>query len=213
LWAGKAGDPFWIEPDVLRAVGEAFQHGTRIDLDAWDSRQAKNLFAGHSVYSIVLEVPNAVLLAVAGHEQRIGLWGLTTLATDAGGWRPINRGGLPMIHPLFTQLNEGLGNRLNGGRPSEDPQTYGKLLVDLVAAMVTANGTTEDPGAYAELVVSRFLPNVPRYTLGTPAAFSFVGWNGRALTDNAPDVMFSLASNSAVTLGLGTESVTSKPSR
>ena len=27
-WAGKAGDPFWIEPDVLHAVGHAFQDGT-----------------------------------------------------------------------------------------------------------------------------------------------------------------------------------------
>jgi hypothetical protein len=23
IWAGKAGDPFWIEPDVARAVGHA----------------------------------------------------------------------------------------------------------------------------------------------------------------------------------------------
>ena len=28
VWAGKAGDPFWIEPDVLHAVGHAFQDGT-----------------------------------------------------------------------------------------------------------------------------------------------------------------------------------------
>ncbi len=28
VWAGKAGDPFWIEPDVLTAVGTAFQDGT-----------------------------------------------------------------------------------------------------------------------------------------------------------------------------------------
>jgi hypothetical protein len=27
IWAGKAGDPFWIEPDVLHAVGHAFQDG------------------------------------------------------------------------------------------------------------------------------------------------------------------------------------------
>ena len=59
VWAGKAGDPFWIEPDVLHAVGHAFQDGTAIDLSGWDPAQAKNLFAGHTVYSIVLEVPDA----------------------------------------------------------------------------------------------------------------------------------------------------------
>ena len=35
FWAGKAGDPFWIEPDVLHAVGHAFQDGTTIDLGSW----------------------------------------------------------------------------------------------------------------------------------------------------------------------------------
>jgi hypothetical protein len=46
---------------------------------------------------------------------RIGVWAVSTPATDAGGWRSINRVPLPMIHPLFTQHNEELGNRLNAG--------------------------------------------------------------------------------------------------
>ena len=36
------------------------------------------------------------------------------------------------------------------------------------------------------------------YTVGTPAAFGFVEWNGRSLTDNAPDVMFSIAANTPI---------------
>ena len=210
LWTGQAGDPFWIEPDVLHAVGHAFQDGTKIDLSGWDPARAANLFAGHTVWSIVLEIPDALLLPIAT-DGRIGFWGLTTLATDAGGWRRINRAGLPMTHPLFTQFNEDLGDRLNDGRPADDPQTYGKLLTDLVAGMVAANGTARDPRAYAETVVARLLPNLLPYTIGTPAAFGFAGWNGRTLTDNAPDVMFSLASNSPVGLGIGKESVTAKP--
>jgi hypothetical protein len=51
VWAGKAGDPFWIEPDVLHAVGHAFQDGTTVNLSGWDASRAKNLFAGHTVYS------------------------------------------------------------------------------------------------------------------------------------------------------------------
>jgi Domain of unknown function (DUF4331) len=97
LWAGKAGDPFWIEPDVLHAVGHAFQDGTKVDLSGWNPAQAKNLFAGHTVYSIVLEVPDRELLPEKGHNHRIGVWAVSTLATDAGGWRSINRVGLPMI--------------------------------------------------------------------------------------------------------------------
>jgi len=212
VWAGKAGDPFWIEPDVLHAVGHAFQDGTSINLSGWDASRAKNLFAGHTVYSIVLEVPDNELLAEAGDTRRIGVWAVSTLATDAGGWRSINRVGLPMIHPLFTQYNEDLGNRLNAGRPADDFATYGAAVSKAIASVVSANGTAEDPRAYGEKVAHRFFPNILPYEVGTPAVFGFVEWNGRSLTDNAPDVMFSIAANTPVRLGIGKDSVTAKPS-
>jgi hypothetical protein len=212
VWAGKAGDPFWIEPDVLHAVGHAFQDGTVVNLSGWDPSRAKNLFAGHTVYSIVLEVPDAELLAGAGDRRRIGVWAVATLATDAGGWRSINRVGLPMIHPLFTQFNEDLGNRLNAGRPADDFATYGEAVTKAIAGVVSANGTAQDPQAYGEKVAHRFFPNILPYQVGTPAVFGFAEWNGRSLTDNAPDVMFSIAANAPVRLGIGRDSVTSKPS-
>jgi hypothetical protein len=212
LWAGKAGDPFWIEPDVLHAVGHAFEDGTAINLAGWDPNAAKNLFAGHTVWSIVLELPDAELLDDAVATRRIGVWAVATLATDAGGWRSINRVGLPMIHPLFTQFNEDLGDRLNAGCPADDFATYGEVVAKAIAGVVSANGTAEDPRAYAEKVAHRFFPNVLPYEVGTPAVFGFAEWNGRSLTDNAPDVMFSIAANAPVRLGIGKESVTSKPS-
>jgi hypothetical protein len=212
FWAGKAGDPFWIEPDVLHAVGHAFQDGTAVNLSGWDPSHAKNLFAGHTVYSIVLEVPDSELLAGAGDRRRIGVWAVSSLATDAGGWRSINRVGLPMIHPLFTQYNEDLGNRLNAGRPADDFATYGEAVTKAISGVVSANGTAQDPRAYGEKVAHRFFPNILQYEVGTPAVFGFGGWNGRSLTDNAPDVMFSIAANAPVSLGIGKESVTSKPS-
>lgn len=213
LWAGKAGDPFWIEPDVLHAVGHAFQDGTTVNLAGWDASRAKNLFAGHTVYSIVLEVPDQDLLAATRGNRRVGVWAVSTLATDAGGWRSINRVGLPMIHPLFTQYNEDLGNRLNAGRPLDDFETYGETVIKAITGAVAANGTAEDPRGYAERVAHRFFPNMLPYEIGTDAVFGFANWNGRSLTDNAPDVMFSLAANTPIRLGIGKESVTSKPSK
>jgi hypothetical protein len=212
VWAGKAVDPFWIEPDVLHAVGHAFQDGTAVDLSGWDPSQAKNLFAGHTVYSIVLEVPDRELLGRTGGDRKLGVWAVSMLATDAGGWRAINRVGLPMIHPLFTQFNEDLGNRLNAGRPADDLATYGETFAKAIAGVVAANGTAGDPRAYAERIVHRLCPNILPYEVGTPAVFGFGDWNGRSLTDNAPDVMFSIAANTPVHLGIGKESVTSKPS-
>jgi hypothetical protein len=158
-------------------------------------------------------VPDKELLPDAGHNHRIRVWALASLATDAGGWRPINRAGLPMIHPLFTRHNEDLGNRLNAGRPAEDFETHGVLFTKSIAGVVGANGTADDPRAYGEKVAHRFLPNLLPYTVGTPAAFGFAEWNGRSLTDNASDVMFSIASNTPVRLGIGKESVSSKPSK
>ncbi len=213
VWADRAGDPFWIEPDVLHAVGHAFQDGTTVNLSGWDPSRAKNLFAGHTVYSIVLEVPDQELLSGTSGNRRVGIWAVSTLATDAGGWRSINRVGLPMIHPLFTQFNEDLGNRLNAGRPHDDFATYGEVVTKAIAGVVTANGTAEDPRAYAEKVAHRFFPNILPYEIGTSAAFGFADWNGRSLTDNAPDVMFSVAANTPIRLGIGKELVTSKPSR
>jgi hypothetical protein len=205
VWTGKAGDPFWIEPDVLHAVGHAFQDGTSVDLSGWDASHAKNLFAGHTVYSIVLEVPDGELLPGVGDKLRIGVWAVSTLATNAGGWRSINRVGLPMIHPLFTQYNEDLGNRLNAGRPADDFATYGETVIKAIAGVVSATGTAEDPRAYGEKVAHRFFPNILPYQVGTPAVFGFAEWNGRSLTDNAPNVMFSIAANAPVSLGIGKE--------
>jgi hypothetical protein len=212
IWAGRAGDPFWIEPDVLHAVGHALQDGTTINLSGWDPSKGKNLFAGHTVHAMVLEVPDDVLLANAGSNRRIGVWAVSTLGTDAGGWRSINRIGLPMIHPLFTQFNEDLGNRLNAGRPADDFTTHGKTVMKAIAGAVRANDSCEDPEGYAAKMAHRCCPNILPYTVGTPAFFGFIEWNGRSLTDNAPNVMFSLASNTPVALGIGKESVASKPS-
>ena len=212
-WAGKAGDPFWIEPDVLHAVGHAFQDGTIVDLAGWDPQKARNLFAGHTVYSIVLEVPDEDLRTSEAHNRHIGVWAVSTLATDAGGWRSINRIGLPMIPPLFTQFNEDLGNRLNAGHPIDDFATYGEAVIKAVTGAVRANGTAQDPEAYARKIAHRLFPNMLPYQVGTPAIFGFVEWNGRSLTDNAPDVMFSIAANTPIRLGIGKESVTSKPTK
>jgi len=210
-WAGHAGDPFWIEPDVLHAVGHAFHDGTKVDLGSWEPSKAKNFFAGQTVYAIVLEVPDAELLAGAGDNRKIGVWAVATLATDAGGWRSINRIGLPMIPPLFAQYNEDFGNRLNAGHPSEDFATYGAHVTRSIEDVVAAYGTAEDPHAYAEKIAHRLFPNMLPYTVGTQASFGFVEWNGRTLTDNAPNVMFSTAANTPIQLGIGKESITSKP--
>ncbi len=117
-----------------------------------------------------------------------------------------------MIHPLFTQYNEDLGNRLNAGHPSEDFATYGAVVAKAIAGAVSAIGTSADPQVYGERVARRFFPNMLPYKIGTSATFGFAEWNGRSLIDNAPDVMFSIAANAPVRLEIGKDSVSPKPS-
>ncbi|MDN3028557.1 hypothetical protein [Streptomyces sp. S.PB5] len=61
-----------------------------------------------------------------------------------------------MIHPLFTQFDKDLGDRLNKNVPSEDVALlHGKALTASIAGVVRAYGTAEDPEAYARSVVAR----------------------------------------------------------
>ena len=211
LWAGPAHDPFFLDGEVLHAVGDAFHAGTRVNLSAWSPAAAKNApFGSDEVYSIVLEVPDAELLAVAT-DGRIDSWALTVLATDAGGWHPIDRAGLPMIHPLFAQHDGQLGNQLNAAAPAEDRKLFGDRFARAIATVVSAYGTAADPELYGRAVADKLLPNVLPYTVGTQAVFGYGLWNGRSLTDSAPDVMFSLATNTALSTAVTKESVPFKP--
>jgi hypothetical protein len=116
-----------------------------------------------------------------------------------------------MIHPLFAQEDDELGNSLNAGGPADDFAMHGQAAIDEIAGIVAAYGTADDPRGYAERLVHRLFPNVLPYRVGTPASFDFLGWNGRRMTDNATDVMFSLATNHPVGTGVGKDSVTRKP--
>jgi hypothetical protein len=79
---------------------------------------------------------------------------------------------------------------------------YGPLVSTLVAGVVAAMGRAPDPQAYGELVAALCFPDILRYEIGTPAVFGFAKRNGRALTDNAPEVMFSIVVNAALSDGL-----------
>jgi Domain of unknown function (DUF4331) len=206
VWTGRASDPFWMNPAVVEAVGHAFQQGTDVDVPAQDASQVSSLFAGQKILSIVLEVPDTGLLPFT-RDTHIGMWTTTALATDAGGWHRINRCGLPMVSPIFAQFDDELAEKLNQTAPADDPQTFGDVITDRVAAVVAARGTTTDPRGYGRDIADRLLPDVLPYVIGTPAVFGFTKFNGRALTDNAGEVMFSLTTDSALSIGLSQDAV------
>jgi len=200
IWAGRIADPFYIDLGELAMINTAVRNGAKIDRSAWRAENARNSFAGTTVESIVLEVSHQHPQLHAG--VRTGVWCATKLATDAGGWRQINRAGHPMMWPIFWPDDTDFANPANDRHPSADLNAEGKNIADLVTAAVAANGTSGDPEGYGHMVARVLFPDVLRYVAGTPATYGFSTRNGRTLADNAPEVMFSLVLNTAVTSGL-----------
>jgi len=200
LWAGRIGDAFYIDLSLLGMVNSAVRKGSALDLSGWRPQNAKNSFAGTYVESIVLEVSHQHPQLRPG--AHIGVWCATKLATDAGGWRQINRGGHPMMWPIFWPDDVRFDNPQNTRHPSEDFQALGKPIGDLIASAVAATGTSADPQGYGRAVARELFPDVLRYVVGTPAIYGFTGRNGRTLADNAPETMLSLVVATAVPAGL-----------
>jgi hypothetical protein len=200
LWAGRVADPFYIDLSLLAKVNGPVNKGTAIDLSDWHPENAKNSFAGTSVESIVLEISHQHPRLKPG--ARIGVWCATKLATDAGGWRQINRGGHPMMWPIFWPDDTHFTNPANTRHPSKDFDAEGQHIAEHIAAVVAASGTSDDPQGYAQTVVRQLFPDVLPYVVGTPATFGFATRNGRTLADNAPEVMLSLVAGTAVNAGL-----------
>ena len=99
LWAGRIADSFYIDLSLLARVNSAVHDGTAVDLSGWQPEQAQNSFTNTTVESIVLEISHKHPVLRPG--TRLGVWCTTKLATDAGGWRQINRAGYPMMWPIF----------------------------------------------------------------------------------------------------------------
>jgi hypothetical protein len=211
LWAGLAAESSWVEPTVLAAIRRALRFGRKVELAGWHPRRAVNAFAGTTVYALVLEVPDDVIAGSLGSRREIGFWGTTTLATDAGGWRPVDRMGLPMVQSLFNHGEDERASDYNTTHPADDRANYGELFAGLVAGLVAAHETADDPRAYGCIVARLLLPDILTYRVGSAASYSFACHNGRGLSDNVPEVMFSLVTNRALSDGLSKRHVAGKP--
>ncbi len=200
LWAGKVSDSFYIDLSLLAIVNGAVAKGTAPDLSGWDPGKARNSFAGTTVRTIVLEIPHADPLLRPG--AKAGVWCATKLATDAGGWRQVNRAGHPMMWPIFWPGDVQFTNPANTRHPSQDAADDGATLAGQVTAVAAAAGSIGDPQGYGQAVAGALYPDVLPYVVGTPASYGFAGFNGRTLADNAPEVMLSLVTGTAVPSGL-----------
>jgi Domain of unknown function (DUF4331) len=200
IWAGRIADSFYIDLSLLAVVNAAVKNGTAVDLSGWRPDHAQNSFADTHVDSIVLEVSHQHPRLRPG--AHIGVWCASKLATDAGGWRQINRAGHPMMWPIFWPDDTQFTDPANTRHPSQDFAADGAYFAGQIAAVVAATGTSADPTGFGQRVARELFPDVLPYVVGTPATYGFAGFNGRTMADNAPEAMLSLVTNMAVPSGL-----------
>jgi hypothetical protein len=209
-WAGRAADPFAIDPAVIGAVVRAAQNGERLDVPAVAAQPPSNLFANCEVNAIVLEVPDD-LLAGAGPQNPggISVWATTAL-NENGAWFDVQRCATPLIPTIFFSGDQASG--WNAADPAGDRDAYGPVISNRAASAFSAAGGAGDPQAHGARVEAALLPDVLRYQPGTIAHFGFTGRNGRGLSDPAAEVMYAIVTGRAVP-GLHARSTAAEPPR
>jgi hypothetical protein len=226
IWAGRAADPFYINPGVVTAVAQTVQAGAPLDVRALATAEPANLFAGHNVNAIVLEVPDNLLTAQPrarrgrpwprtgrrissgpGNAGRIGFWATTALR-DTGTWVKVQRCATPLIPTIFFAPDADLADAYNTTEPARDRENYGPLVAEFAARTAAALGAAQDPAVHGTRVRDQLFPDILWYDLGTAAQFGFGERNGRGLTDPVAEVMFAIVTGRAIPLGLDQSAAT-----
>ncbi|MFY9836904.1 MAG: DUF4331 family protein [Xanthobacteraceae bacterium] len=187
LFAANAG---------FRTFMTAFYKDQRFDGDALLHQH--DPFARRNITAIVLEVPSGLI----GH-GKINAWATISLFGHAPEVQ-VSRWGLPMVTHLFLDdpSDQAVKEQFNASVPSEDIERFAKSIADFAEKMTTYAGSAAAPAEYGKLIAARLCPDTLPYELGTSAAFEVASFNGRALGDDALDVMLTLATNTPVVDGL-----------
>jgi hypothetical protein len=202
VFAGLAPDLFAGDAAALRAFHTALAKENRFAAEVWQNR--KNFFAKRNVTAIVLELPTQMI--GRGH---IHAWATASLYGHAPEVQ-VSRWGLPLITNVLTP-DQDVREIYNRTGPAEDREKLGPALSQFTARVSGLAGSTPNPAEYGLQVADRLCPIMLPYELGSPAAFDFVGFNGRALGDDVMDVIITLASNVPLADGVAPDPTRIRP--
>jgi hypothetical protein len=190
-WAGLAGDAFVAHAADYFKFMDSVKAG-KADFTIFD--KPVNFFSDMDVISLVVEVPNT-----AFRKPDLNVW--ASIATVSGNeTTQVSRWGNVLTAFIFAAEPED-AEAMNRNQPRQDRELHGARAAQRVAAIVKAAGTATDPQAYGQAVAARLMPMVMPYRVGTPALYGFGQLNGRALTDDAFDVIMSTVSNRTINDG------------
>jgi hypothetical protein len=194
-YVGMAPDLFAANAG-FRAFMTAFYEDRRYDGDAFLHQQ--NPFTRRNVTAIVLEVPSELI-----GKRKVNAWATISLFGHAPEVQ-VSRWGLPMVTHIFLSdpSDQELKDQFNASVPSEDQERFAKPIADFAEKMTTYAHSAANPAEYGRLIAARLCPDTLPYELGTSAAFEVASFNGRALGDDAMDVMLTLTVNAPIVDGL-----------
>lgn len=188
-FAGLAPDLFAGDGAALTVFRKALFTDGKYAPEAFLSH--KNFFAGHNVTAIVIEMP----IKLIGN-GRVHGWATVSLYGHAPEVQ-VSRWGCPLITNIFMP-DQTMREDYNRAHPTEDRARFGGQIGDVAQKLTELAGSAVNPADYAKQLVDRLCPTTLPYTLDTAAAFDFVGFNGRALSDDVMDVMLTLSTNTAL---------------
>jgi len=188
-FAGLAPDLFAGDAAALGAFRNALLKEGRFAPEAFQNR--KNFFAKRNVTAIVVEMP-----AQSVGRGFVHGWATASLYGHAPEVQ-VSRWGLPLITNVFIP-DVDTREAFNRAGPAEDLDRFSPHIGRTAEMLTRLAGSASRPGDYAKQVIARLCPVMLPYELDTPAAFDFAGFNGRALTDDAMDVILTLATNTAL---------------
>jgi hypothetical protein len=204
-YAGTAPDLFAGDAVALHAFLTAFYKERRFNPGVFKNRQ--NYFARRNVSAIVLEVPSQMIGDGLTH-----CWATASLYGHAPEVQ-VSRWGLPLLTHLFINDpdKQELREDFNRSIPSHDLEKFSGHIASFAKAMTALAASTAYPDEYAKQVVARLCPATLPYRLGTHASFDRAGFNGRRLTDDAMDVMLTLATNAPLEDGVAPDKRRTRP--
>jgi len=195
-YAGIAPELFAGDAFALHTFLTAFFQDHRFDGDAFSHRQ--NFFARRNLTAIVLEVPTDLI-----GRGKVNAWATISLYGHAPETQ-VSRWGLPLMTHIFLNDpgSQDLKEQFNSSAPSEDIARFSSVIAGFSEKMTTYARSAANPAEYGKQIAGRLCPTTLPYELGTPASFQQDIFNGRALGDDAMDVILSLAANKALADGV-----------
>lgn len=198
FFAGETDDPFFFDIPAFARFRTAVINNT--SNPETNLQRGRDTFAGYNVMTIAFRLPISVLKSKkkgATNETKFGLNVLAQRGLErtskgrkirSGGFKTVDREGLPAVNALLIPLNR--KNDYNGATTIDDAK--GKFLPDIGASLAVFGTSPENVGILKALAIDK--GDILRVDTAQPTAFP----NGRKPEDDVVKTLLSVIAGSTL---------------